>query len=359
MIQGHGGNIYALAKQLGCRPEDITDVSSNINPLGPPPGLMDYLKDQLAAVCVLPEVDSRTITGRMAQFLGVDYNGLLAAAGTTQLIYTMFDVLASQRVLIVGPTYADYADACRMAGVEPQYFLTDAEDKFQPDLDRLAREAIQADTVVICNPNNPTGVMIPGPDLKTLCRSFPDTRFVIDESYLAFVPAGQAESMVTCGLENVIVLHSLSKIYRLPGLRIGFLIAAAPVIKRFQRVMPPWRLNSLAQAACRFVMDNPTEIDRFVVETRRFISAERARFIECIGSAGKLVVYPSCASYLLIQLPDGFKADKMCRRFEQQKILVRNCSNFHGLDDRFIRIALNLAEVNDRVADVIRCELNP
>ena len=128
MIQGHGGNIYALAKRLGCRPEDIMDVSSNINPQGPPPGLLDYLKGKMGSVCALPEVDSNTVSIRIASEFNVAAECVLAGAGTTQFIYSMFDVLRSQKILIIAPTYADYGDACRISGLKPDYFLVKEDD---------------------------------------------------------------------------------------------------------------------------------------------------------------------------------------------------------------------------------------
>lgn len=353
MIHGHGGNIYALAQKLGCSLDAIVDVSSNINPLGPPPGLMDHLKAHLATICALPEVDSQTMAAQMAALLGLDPGGILAGAGTTQFIHAMFGVLQSRRVLILGPTYADYADACRLYGLAPRYFLTHARDAFQPDMARFGRQAGDHDTVVICNPNNPTGGLIPREALSALCREHPDTSFVVDESYLPFVPRGRAESMAGCGLDNVIVLHSLSKIYRLPGLRIGFLIAAPRVIQRFQQVMPPWRLNSMAQAAVDFLHGHRDDVQGFVRRTHAYIARERTRFYEMVPPKSGLKLYPSHTSFILIELPEGLDAGLACEHFARQRILIRNCGNFHGLTDRFIRIAMNRSEVNQKVADIL------
>jgi threonine-phosphate decarboxylase len=353
MIHGHGGNIHALAQRLGCRLEEIIDVSSNINPLGPPPGLMAHLKENMAVIGRLPEVDSRGMTAQMAASLGVDPECILAGAGTTQFIYTLFPALASRRVLIVGPTYADYADACRMHHVEPQYFLTDAQDRFQPDGVRLEKHAGKFDTVVICNPNNPTGVLISKADLSALCRRHPGTRFVIDESYLPFVPEGEAQSMVASGLENVIVLHSLSKIYRLPGLRIGFAAGAASVIARLGRCITPWSLNTLAQTAVAYICEHGEEMEAFIGRTRTYVVDERQRFFERLRGSSGLTGYPSQTSYFLIRLPEAMTAAVVCARFARERILVRDCSNFFGLSERFIRVAIHQKEENDKIAAML------
>lgn len=353
MIQGHGGNIYLLAERLECRPDQIDDVSSNINPLGPPAGLMAYLKEHMAAVCTLPEVDSRSAEAQMADVLGVERSSILAGAGTTQFIYVMFEMLRSERILILGPTYSDYADACRLDGMQPSYLLATAENRFQPDLQRLDRMAGQADTVVICNPNNPTGVLIPGNALRDLCRRHADTRFVIDESYLGFLPTAEEESMVSSGLDNVIVLHSLSKLYRLPGLRIGFLSAAPEVVDLFRAVRIPWCLNSLAQAAVHYVATRAEAMAQFVERSRAFIIGERQFLFEQLNAAVRLKAYPSHTTFFLVELPDEWRAPQVWERFALKGVLIRDCSNFVGLDDKFIRIAINQPEINRKVAGML------
>ncbi|MGD8262442.1 MAG: aminotransferase class I/II-fold pyridoxal phosphate-dependent enzyme, partial [Desulfobacterales bacterium] len=116
MIGGHGGNIYDMARRLGCLTTDIIDMSSNMNPLGPPPGLLDYLADNiLTATTQLPEVDSSEMTENFAAYLGVDAHRLLAGNGTTQFIYSIPRVLETRKALIVGPTYSDYVDACNLS----------------------------------------------------------------------------------------------------------------------------------------------------------------------------------------------------------------------------------------------------
>ena len=204
-----------------------------------------------------------------------------------------------------------------------------------------------------CNPNNPTGTLIPGNALARLCRRHPQTRFVIDESYLAFVPTAKNETMITVDLDNVLVLHSLSKIYRLPGLRIGFLIASPTIITQFEPLMTPWRLNSLAQAAVAYICAHPLEIEQFVNETQRFIKIERNRFVSATQTNPALTVFPTHTSYHLIQLSRRLSAGEVCARFEAERILIRNCSNFFGLSDQYVRMALGYTEVNNHLIGVL------
>jgi threonine-phosphate decarboxylase len=358
MIEGHGGNVFALAQKLGCQAEDITDMSSNINPLGSMPGLIEHITQQLHRIQSLPEVDGRAATRAIARLLDVAPERVLAGGGTTQFIYTACAALASKQVLIVGPTYADYTDGCRVHGIEPQYFITRPGDNFLPNLNELHQALAQVDTVFLCNPNNPTGQLIDHRTLRELCLAHPQVRFIIDESYLPFAPLAQAASMTTTELDNVIVLWSVSKIFGMPGLRAGFLVANQGVVDRFRQYMQPWCVNSLAQEAVLFLGDHLEEVQTFITRTRDYLSQEGALFQQRLAHA-PLTIFPSLTSYYLLQLDTPHTATEVCTKIGEQRFLIRNCANFHGLDDQFIRIALKDAATNEQVCRHLLAAVSP
>jgi threonine-phosphate decarboxylase len=355
MIGGHGGNIYELARRLGCRPEAIDDLSSNVNPLGPPAGLLEHLADRLSAVCALPEADNREVRMKTAQGFGVPAARVLAAGGTTQFIHVLPRALGSRRCLIVGPTYADYADACTLAGIRPSFSLCAEAEGFLPDPAGIEREirAAEADLVFICNPNNPTGVLVAAEAIRDLSRRNPGARFVVDESYLPFVRQGARESLVRDGLANVLVLVSVSKIFRISGLRIGFLVAPPEIVRRIERHLWPWSVNCLAQAAVDWLAESRQRLEGFIAETSAYLERERSEIEKTLRPVGGLKVYPGAASFLLIRLPPGTTAGEACARLAEERILIRDCSNFLGLSERFIRISPKRPEVNRRAAQLL------
>lgn len=353
MISGHGGNIFALARRLGCAPEDILDLSSNVNPLGPPPGLREHLAERMDAIAVLPEVDSRDIVARYAARLGLPAERMAAGNGTTQFIYSIPSTLKTRRALIVGPTYSDYADSCRLQGVEPGFLLGSDADGFRVDPQRLSDAAAGADTVFVCNPNNPTGGLVPAEDLRQVCAAHPAVRFVVDESYLPFAADGDRQSLAGCRLENVLVLLSISKIYRIPGLRIGFLVGDPAVIERFKSGLWPWSVNALAQAAVRFICESGAAIDRFTAETRDHLDRERRDLIERLAAIPGMRPYPSAVSFVLARLPEGLTAASAWARLAAERILIRDCSNFVGLSERFIRLCPRSRAANQRAAEAL------
>jgi len=353
MIQGHGGNVYELADRLGCLPSEIVDMSSNMNPLGPPPGLIAYLTEGMDRIHALPEADAGTSVEAFAGHCGITPERVLAGNGTTQFIYSLPQALETRRALIVGPTYADYADACTMHRVAFEYFFSHKSTNFVPDLKAVGDCLNGVDTVFVCNPNNPTGTLISTDDLKALCGSYPNVRFIVDESYLPFVSGGTDRSLISSGLSNVVVLSSLSKIYRIPGLRLGFLTASEEIVRKLTRYALPWNVNSLSQAAVEHVMKNEKGIDVFVEDTQNFLDSERQYVTEIFHGKSDITFFPSTTSFILAELSENHTAEAVCGYLADNRVLIRNCSNFAGLSNRYVRLSLKTRETNRQVARML------
>jgi threonine-phosphate decarboxylase len=346
MLKGHGGNSIEIARQLGCLPQEIIDMSSNINPLGPPPGLIKYLRDHIDAIGKFPEVDSREISLRFADQCLIDPDRILAGNGTTQFIYALPQALGIKNALIAAPTYSDYADACQLNNVKTTFAIAEESQNFQPNLNQIKKYLDEVDSVFICNPNNPTGSLIPADDLKVLCQTYPDTLFIVDESYLSFIQGAEGKSIRREDLGNLIVLVSISKIFAIPGLRIGFVVSSPERMKQLRRFLQPWSVNSLAQLATGYLMNQKDEVDVFIEKTNRLIMAERKRVVAAFEDIPDIILYPSTTNFLIARLQNRLNAAEVCSRLADHKILVRNCRNFHGLTNRHIRISLKLPEHN-------------
>jgi len=148
MLNGHGGNIYTLAQRLECAPSDIIDMSSNINPLDPLPGLVEFIVNNIRAITALPQVDAKSATQAFAARYGINPEHVIAGNGTTQFIYTIPQVLETKRALILGPTYADYADACNMHNVRYDYMMAEETSDFRLDVDAVIEQIKDHDTVL-------------------------------------------------------------------------------------------------------------------------------------------------------------------------------------------------------------------
>jgi threonine-phosphate decarboxylase len=307
-----------------------------------------FLEKNLKVITALPEVDSRRLIHAFAARYGVDPACVLAGNGSTQFIYAIPLALNTRSALIIGPTYADYADACSMHHIAYRYFFVSEAHGFEVDWDLIRRQIKEtdADTVFICNPNNPTGVLYAAAEIESLASTFPDIAFIIDESYLPFVPSGDEESMIHRSLPNVIILNSMSKIFRISGLRIGFVIASENLIGALSRYSLPWSVNAIAQVGVRYIMAHQPEIDAFVQQTHALLESEKERFAKAFNTTSGLTLYKSTTSFMLGKLDHRYTADAICEALVDEKILIRNCSNFKGLSNRFIRLSLKTSDKN-------------
>lgn len=354
MINGHGGNIREAARRIGCPVSAITDMSSNLNPLGPPPGLLEHLTSRMEAIVSLPEVDGGQCIEAMAAEYRVLPGNVLAGNGTTQFIYTIPQALGTRKALVIGPTYADYASSCMMHGTDFDFLLARESDDFIPEPEHLIHAIPGHDTVFLCNPGNPTGALLPVTQIAHLAGIFPDTFFIVDESYLPFVPIEQQRSAASLALPNVLVLNSMSKIFRMPGLRVGFLIGAEETIEKFTRYRLPWNVNALAQEAVFFIRRNKAVVRQFLAESNSFFIQEKEVFTRALADQAALKIYPSTTYFLLARLPHGQTAADAWNYLLKQKLLIRNCDNFAGLDNRFIRFSLKQRAINLQLAEHLK-----
>ncbi len=354
MIQGHGGNKSKLAGELGCRVEDIIDMSSNLNPLGPPDAVHAIIRDRLSAIHSLPEPDAAAMCRGFARYHDIDRRNVMAGNGTTFFIYTIPGALGVKKAVIAGPAYSDYRDACSMNGIDPVHCLARKEENFQLDIDRISGMAKNTDLVFLCNPNNPTGVLTPREKIVDLIKRHPATCFVVDESYLPFVDNARDFSLVSdTHYPNLLVLSSMSKIFRIPGLRTGFLSGAAPLIDKVMGHYQPWSVNSLAQEVITDIFAHPETIEPFYEQTRVYIRKEKQAFVQALQGISGISLFDGATYFILAELGRTTAPD-FCRAVGRDKILIRDCENFHGLTDRFVRFSLKTREINLALAHSIK-----
>lgn len=359
MITGHGGNVKSLAQRSGCPINEIIDMSCNLNPLGPPSGLEDYLMENIREIRSLPEPDAGEMVRKFAGYHDIDHKRVMAGNGTTSFIYTIPAALKSKHLLIAGPSYADYRDGCIMHNTAFSFCLAEKKLLFQPDLSKISElisdKKNEIDTVIICNPNNPTGTLVQKSNIIELLEKHPDTFFVIDESYLPFVDNAEEISLTAeTGFPNLMVLSSMSKIFRIPGLRTGFLSAHPDIVENFMKYYQPWSVNALAQAAVIYLLENRDKTDSFIKKSRKFIKKEKQLFYDSLSSCSGIRLFASETYFIIAELLNDITADKVCRIVGDEKILIRNCANFHGLSDRFVRFSLKERKINMKLAGILK-----
>jgi threonine-phosphate decarboxylase len=322
--------------------EGAIDFSTSINPLGPPRSACRALRLGLAAVGRYPDPECSRLAALLASRHGVAPAQVMIGNGSNELIYTVARAFRPRRAAIVEPTYTEYLRASLLAGAVVDHWLAEREDFQAQPFDPQ-----EADLVWVCNPNNPTGHLWPRGRLEEWVAAFPRVRFVVDEAFLPFLQDEADQSLVgACArLPNLVVLRSLTKLYALPGLRLGYAVAHAELAERLRGQTVPWSVNALAQVAGLAALEDAD----FVARTRAWLGPERdALHGRLRGFAGHLQPLPSRANFLLVRLR-GITADWLARRLQDHGIAIREAGNFVGLDASQIRVAVRTAADNDRL----------
>lgn len=351
---GHGGGVARAARELGLPESSILDFSASINPLGMPAGVREAALAALERALHYPEIDARALVEALATDTGLPAGCLLAGNGSTELIYLLPRVLRPRRALVVAPAFSEYARALELAGVETEYFLLQAEEEFRLDPDRLA-DAVRpgTDLLILANPANPLGTALEPGLIRHLARALEGRcLLMVDEAFVDFCPE---LSLVHCLQEhpNVYLMRSLTKFYAMPGLRAGFAAGPPQGMARLAAAQLPWSLSTPAQAAALAALAQ-VEYRRRTLE---LIPELRRGLEQGLGELG-LRVFPSRANYLLARLEQGPPgAPGLCAALRKQGILVRDCSNFCGLDERYIRVAVRSAPENARLLEALSTEL--
>jgi threonine-phosphate decarboxylase len=354
-VSDHGGNIYEAAERTGIKEDKILDFSASINPLGVPGDAARMMRKTLTRLDHYPEPYAEHLAGRIARSLGLGTESVICGNGSTELIYLVPRALRPRRVVIPEPTFRLYEKACRISGVQavagfplkdeaafdlsPEDFAY-ALDKMGSMRPKTPLSYDQSCTMAfLCNPNNPTGRLVSRKDVLKIAEAAAKSScyLVVDEAFIDFCPE-ESVSLEVAENPYLIVLRSMTKFYALSGLRIGYGLFHPSISPRIRAHKEPWTINSLAQAAAMAALDDePYRRRSFEVMSREKLFLERG-----LADLG-IPFVPSRANYYLLK---PRQAQHMRLVLEEKGILVRDCSNFTGLDETYLRVAVRSRREN-------------
>ena len=351
MLKGHGGNLWDEAKLFRVNPARIMDFSSSIN-LHPHSSAFDnWFKDGMKKVRRYPDPEYGELRAALARIYKLRPANIIPANGSTELLYMTPRAIGSRSALIVSPSYADYNDACRMASVKVKRFFLKAADNFEADLEKLSGMAKGFDTVIIGNPNNPTGTVINQKLLLKLIDKNRRTMFVVDESFMDFVPE---QSLLNSLRKNLIVIRSLTKFYGIPGLRIGFAAAHAETAKKLWEHKEPWSVNCMAESFVMNLAETGFDCNKVIENSKR----EILYLEKNLSAIDGIKIFPAKANFLLARLYGKYTGNSLKAALMRKGILIRDCSNFVGLDKSYFRISARKRPDNKILVNAMRKLLN-
>ena len=331
MIEGHGDDLYKYGKKI------VSNFSSNVYNRIDHSGLYQRLNERLSTICSYPEPMPYSLESEIARRYSLTPRQVCVTNGATEAIYLIAQVFQGRISAVLGPTFSEYADACRVHRHKVKPFYS---------LDALPEDA---ELVWICNPNNPTGEVRNKEDLKALVDSHPDKLFIFYQSYEYFTLKSLLGIKEAASFPNVILLHSMTKQYAIPGLRVGYFTASEGLTDDVRCRRMPWSVNSLAIEAAKYLLEEGDGISADIPQ----LLAERERLTNLLLATGMLEIWPTDTHYMLIKLRMGKAAALKDFLAVNHGILIRDASNFEGLDERFFRIATQTPEENDKLVKAI------
>lgn len=331
MINGHGDDIYKYKQQI------TINFSSNIYGKQDMTALHDFLCLQLKKVHSYPEPDASSLAILLAEKNEIEIENILVTNGATEAIYLLAQAYQNSHSVIVNPTFSEYEDACYIHKHSLRYY------RYLEEIEE------DSEIVWLCNPNNPDGRIYEMGYLSQIVAAHPNTLFIIDQSYASFSNQPTWKIKDAKDYTNVVLLHSMTKQYAIPGLRLGYITAHSSVIERVSTYCIPWSVNTLAIEAGKFLIKSnldDTDSESYLLESKRMQTE--------LNTISGLVVIPSAMHYFLCRLENKKASDLKQYLIKKHGILIRDASNFRGLDEHYFRIATQSTEENEKLIKAIK-----
>lgn len=339
--QVHGGDIYSKSYRL--------DFSTNINPFGIPDSVKQAAINGIESSIYYPDVQCRKLRNAIAKKEHISPDWIICGNGAAELLFSLVAAKKPKKALLVAPGFAEYEQALKTVNCTIGYYELTKERGFLLGEDYLDALEQQIDIVFLCNPNNPTGLLIP-PALLEKIVDICNTKqifLVLDECFLEFISDEflNPQKKHLPKMQNLFLLKAFTKMYGMPGLRLGYgLCSDEMLLAHMKQITQPWNVSVPAQfagiAAC--------EESVFVEETREYIKSERAYLAEELKQL-HFKVYDSQANYLFFEAPENLY--EVCNH---EGILIRDCSNYRGLTRGYYRIAVKSREENEELIRIFK-----
>lgn len=340
----HGGNIYEIERKYN---KEIIDFSANINPLGLPQEIKTALYKNFDRILHYPDPNATDLVEKIANYWGISKRNILLGNGSTELIYLVVATFKPETTLIPVPTFSEYERAAKSVGSKVSFLKLKISHGFRLNFSSVNKK----DMFFLCHPNNPTGsFLLSNP--KTIER-LANRLVVIDEAFMDFLPHQRKYTFIkkTIEVPKIVVLRTFTKMFALPGLRIGYIVGHQDLIQKLKKHQPPWSTNSLAQLAAELILKDKEYIKKSI----HLIESERKILFNEITNIKKLTPYPSLTNFLLIKLNDkNLTSSVLKHRLISHGILIRDCANFRGLNNKFIRVAVRSHKENLKLVEALK-----
>lgn len=332
MIHGHGDDLYQTHTEIKA------NFSTNVWYEADTKPLCRFLENHLDCIFHYPEPDARSFCEVAAAYHGVDTGNVLAGNGATELFYLIAHAFAGTQTVLPVPSFTEYQDACTLYS----HHITFVQDT---DFRQLPEES---GLMFICNPNNPDGRIWTEEEMTFLLDTYPDMVLVVDESFIHFAPEAKSALSLLKDHPNLLVVKSMTKCYAIPGLRLGYLLGDPGLINFIKCFGQPWSVNALAIEAGKYLLQQGADSlphAKMLLERQRDFAAR----------ISKIAGFRPCRSHTSFFLVEtDYEASALKQYLLQQHgILIRDASNFRGLNNHYFRVNTLTDEKNQLLIEAL------
>ncbi|MGN0436180.1 MAG: pyridoxal phosphate-dependent aminotransferase [Wujia sp.] len=342
--------------QLRLEQYETVLYNANINPMGVPASVKKALADNIDNIIRYPMDYYGELKKAIAEYSGCNPANIMLGNGSSDLLRMFITLIAPKKAMLLTPSSSEYEKILRLHGCEIDYYELNEDDEYRLDLvDFVGQLDSSYDMIILGNPNNPTSQIIDREDMKTLsevCKTF-EAFLIIDEMYIEFCEDYKelTSTPLAESYNNIAIFRSVSKFFAVPGLRLAYAIMNNPEkMNCLVNLVSPNNISSLTAAACIPMFKDSAYIE----ESRSQIYTERNLIYSAMSTSKSIKLFKPYANFMLAKiLKEDVTSGAIAEHCNLKGIVIRNCDNIRGLDNRFIRFCFMKPNQNDLLVNSI------
>ena len=351
-MKSHGANLFELSREYNFKKDEILDFSSNVNPLGPSKLALEYLKENLNLVTTYPDPNYVDLKKSISCYVKVDSEDLVLGCGTTELLSGVIEAINPKKALLLAPCYSEYEEEINKIKSNIIYYNLKEKDDFKIDVNKIIsiidREDIEL--FVMANPNNPTGTILNSLEIKKILDST-NSYVLVDETYNEFTKKDFSSIGLYDEYEKLFIARGVSKFFASPGIRLGYGITKSKRLKEyFKNKNLIWNINIFAE----LMGSKMFEDSLYQKKVYEFIKKEREYVYNSLKDEKNLKIFKSYGNFILFKILNNTSAKELRDELLKNKMIIRDCSSFENLNDKFFRICILNKEDNKKLVSAIR-----
>ena len=360
----HGGDIYTEGTLIGRK---LLDFSSNVNPIPISEKFKNNIGEALGKVPLYPDIKYRELKNNLLNYLfksdeyfngngykedyfkSIDINNIIVGNGAAEILDLVISYLKS--ITIVVPSFVEYDDFSKKHKLSINYsFLNES---MEYDYEDILAKLQDTEGLIIANPNNPNGCIINHEKFKKIlnyCEAN-NKLVIVDEAFIEFI-LDNNKSIINCinSYSCIVVVRAITKFFSMAGIRFGYAISKNNRLLEFiQQNQNPWTVNCFAEVAVKYALFD----EEFINKSKGWLICERDFMRSQLNTIDFIEkVYESNGNYFLCKIK-GITSSELLKELMKKKILIRNCNNYIGLDDSFVRIAIKTRDMNETIISAL------